>query len=106
VKAFRRALGSDHLGKDAAMAIHYELAAAYEAAGDRQAAVFYFQRVAKADPAFRDAARRAAALGGGPGRAPPEDARPAAAPPRPPAPGAARVPASSGGAQKKNIGYL
>ena len=119
VKAFRRALGSDHLTQDAAKAIHHELGSAYEAAGDREAALYYFQRVAKADPAYRDAGKRAAALGGGPGRPPPEDraARPAAgAPPRPgaaprpaaapsPAP-ASRPPPPSGGAPKKNIGYL
>ncbi|HET8542664.1 MAG TPA: tetratricopeptide repeat protein, partial [Anaeromyxobacter sp.] len=107
VEAFRRALSSDHLTKDAAKAIHYEIAVAYEATGDREAALYYFQRAAKADPGFRDAAARASALGGGPGRAPPEDARPparrsggeggrAAPPPRAPA----APPA------KKNIGYL
>jgi tetratricopeptide (TPR) repeat protein len=113
VKAYRRALASDHLSKEAAKAIHYELAVAYEEAGDPQAALYYFQRVAKAAPAFRDAAGRAAALGGGPGRPPPEDARaavrPAAPGPRPAdgAPPAAPRPAPpAGGATKKNIGYL
>jgi tetratricopeptide (TPR) repeat protein len=103
VAAYRRALGSDHLTKDAAKAIHYDLAAAYEGAGDREAALYFFQRVVKADPAFRDASRRATALGGGPGRAPPEDARPGARPPRPPAGAPARAVAP---APKKNIGYL
>ena len=120
VKAFRRALGSDHLTKDAAKAIHYDLAAAYEAAGEQEAALYYFQRVAKADPAFRDAGKRAAALGGGPGRPPAEDVRaaqarqaarppaaprPAPAPPSPP-PTAARPIPPPAGAPKKNIGYL
>ncbi len=113
-EAFRRALSSDHLTKHAAKAIHYDLATAYDAAGDREAALYYFQRVAKADPAFRDAAKRAAALGGGPGRPPPEEraARPTpnggAATPRPSPPAvrpATAVPKSSGGT-KKNIGYL
>ncbi len=119
VKAFRRALGSDFLTKDAAKAIHYELADAYEAAGEREAALYYFHRVAKADATFRDAGKRAAALGGGPGRPPAEDARAAAAraaaprpatPPRPAAAGAAppppRAAPPSAGAPKKNIGYL
>jgi tetratricopeptide (TPR) repeat protein len=104
VKAYRRALASDHITREAAKAIHYDLAAAHEEAGDRDAALYYFHRVAKTDPAYRDATRRIAALGGGPGRAPPEEsraaapaaARPVAPAPRPPAPGGA----------KKNIGYL
>jgi tetratricopeptide (TPR) repeat protein len=122
VKAFRRALGSDHLSKDAARAIHFELAAAYEVAGDSEAALYYFQKVAKAAPTYRDAAARAAALGGGPGRPPAEDARAAVrgaaagragAVPRPaapaegaPPPPAARPVPPPGGAPKKNIGYL
>jgi tetratricopeptide (TPR) repeat protein len=105
-KAFRRALGSDHLSKDAAKAIHYELAGASERSGDKDAALYYLQKVARADPAFRDAAKRIVGMGGGAGRAPPEEQRPAGAP-RPPATApAARPPASAGGAQKKNIGYL
>jgi len=109
VKAFRRALASDHLSKDAAKAIHYELASAYEDARDLEAALYYFQRVSKADPAFRDTRKRAAALGGGPGRPPPEDARGSSpAPPHAaPLPLAAPArPAPPGGAPKKNIGYL
>ena len=112
VEAFRRALGSDHLTKDAAKAIHYELAVAYEGTGDREAALYYFQRAAKADPGFRDAAARASALGGGPGRAPAEEPRPpglrsggeggrAAGAGRPPA-----APPRPAGPPKKNIGYL
>jgi tetratricopeptide (TPR) repeat protein len=99
VKAYRSALASQALTKDAAKAIAFDLAAAYEAAGDREAALFFFQRVVKADPGFRDATQRVAALGGGPGRPPPEDARP---PQRPPAAPAAHPPAAT----KKNIGYL
>jgi len=106
VKAYRRALGSDHLTKDSAKAIHYDLAAAYEQAGDRDAALYYFQRVARADAAYRDAAKQIARLGGGPGRAPPEEARPAGVPRGGPSAATPRVPASAGGAQKKNIGYL
>jgi tetratricopeptide (TPR) repeat protein len=96
IRAFRRALGSETLTKEAAKAIQYELGAAYEAAGDAEVGLWFLQRVAKADAAFRDVAARVAALGGGPGR-PPPDARgaPRAAPPKP-APAAA----------KKNIGYL
>jgi tetratricopeptide (TPR) repeat protein len=113
IAAYRRALRSDHLTRDAAKAIHYELGVAYEADGDRQVALWYLQKAAKADPGFRDVGKRVAALGGGPGR-PPADAeggaspRPAAraatSPPRPAAPPPAPKPAGAG--PKKNIGYL
>ncbi|HEY6097987.1 MAG TPA: tetratricopeptide repeat protein, partial [Anaeromyxobacter sp.] len=107
IGAFRRALGSDHLTKDAAKAIHYEIAAAYEAAGDREAALYYYQRVLRTDPAFRDASQRTAGLGGGPGRAPPDEPRPraAGAAARPGGAPARPAPPPSGNA-KKNIGYL
>jgi tetratricopeptide (TPR) repeat protein len=106
IAAFRRALASDHLTRDAAKAIHYELAGAYEGIDDREVALHYFQRVLKADSAFRDAAKRVQALGGGPGRPPPDEprARPAGATPRTVPPG--RPPAPPSGAAKKNIGYL
>ncbi|HEY6002515.1 MAG TPA: tetratricopeptide repeat protein, partial [Anaeromyxobacter sp.] len=106
IGAFRRALASDHLTRDAAKAIHYELAGAYEEAGDREVALHYFQRVLKADSAFRDAGKRVQALGGGPGRPPPDEprARPAGATARQVPP--ARPPSPPSGAAKKNIGYL
>ncbi|HUL59242.1 MAG TPA: tetratricopeptide repeat protein [Anaeromyxobacteraceae bacterium] len=107
VEAFRRALGSAHLTRDAAKAVLYELAAAYEAAAEPEHALHCYHKVKAADPAFRDAVARIAALGGGPGRPPPPDparngasgraVRAPAAPPPPPGP--------RPGA-KKNIGYL
>jgi tetratricopeptide (TPR) repeat protein len=103
IAAFRRALASDRLTRDAAKAIHFDLAAAYEERGDGEAALYYFQRVAKADAAFRAVAERVAALGGGAGRAPPDDQprAPAASGGRSPPP---QIPRASPG--KKNIGYL
>jgi tetratricopeptide (TPR) repeat protein len=117
IRAYRRALGSDFLTRESAKAIHYDLGAAYEAAGEGEVALFYLQKVAKIDPSFRDVAKRVAALGGGPGRPPPESeargaARPAngaAAPgrasasPRSSGPAAPGAPAAGA---KKNIGYL
>jgi len=121
IRAFRRALAAASLTREAAKAIQYELGAAYEAAGEGEVGLWFLQRVAKADPAFRDVAARVQALGGGPGRPPPDVRAPAArangavtpppaparangvpAPPRP-APAAAGRPASGA---KKNIGYL
>jgi tetratricopeptide (TPR) repeat protein len=112
IAAYRRALRSEHLSRDAAKAIHYELGVAYESDGDRQAALWYLQKAAKVDPAFRDVGKRVAALGGGPGR-PPQDPEGGASP-RPVARaapnGAARPavppPASPPAGPKKNIGYL
>jgi tetratricopeptide (TPR) repeat protein len=120
VQAFRRALASEFLTKDAAKAIHFELGSAYEAAGQPDVGLFYFQKVARSDSTYRDVGSRVTALGGGTGKPPPEgEARTAGAAPRPingvshaaPArpPPAARAPAApaapSVGA-KKNIGYL
>jgi tetratricopeptide (TPR) repeat protein len=110
IQVFRRALGSDYLGKDAAKAIHFELATAYEAAGEPEIALFVFHKVAKVDPAYRDVGERIDALGGGPGRPPADEPRAARPPgsrttipaPRVGTPGAA-VPTAG---QKKNIGYL
>jgi tetratricopeptide (TPR) repeat protein len=106
ITAFRRALASDHLTKDSAKAIHFEVAAAYEGTGDREGALYYFQRVVKVDPTFRDATKRVAALGGGPGRPPADElrARASGAAGRPGAPGRGAPPPA--GAPKKNIGYL
>ncbi|MFO0583129.1 MAG: hypothetical protein U0229_12725 [Anaeromyxobacter sp.] len=106
ILVLRRALGSDWLSRDAAKAIHYDLAGAYEAAGDPEVALYVLQKIVKADPAYRDVKGRVAALGGGPGH-PPRDER-GARPPgarttvKAPAPEPAPAPAPG----KKNIGYL
>jgi tetratricopeptide (TPR) repeat protein len=110
IAAWRRALRSEHLSRDAAKAIQYELGVAYEAQGDRESALWYLHKAAKADPAFRDVGGRLDALGGGPGRPPPDAeggaSRPAgrAGPARAAAPSAASR--SAGAGPKKNIGYL
>jgi tetratricopeptide (TPR) repeat protein len=101
IRAFRRALASDALTKEAARAVQYELGAAHEAAGEAEVGLWFLQRVAKLDPAFRDVADRIRALGGGPGRAPADASRGARPPPSPAAP--AKAPAAGA---KKNIGYL
>jgi len=105
IPVFRRALGSDHLSKDAAKAIHFELADAYELAGDTEVALFVFQKIARVDPAYREVGDRIAALGGGPGK-PPRDERPTAVPRTSTSPGTARPAAAASTAGKKNIGYL
>jgi tetratricopeptide (TPR) repeat protein len=79
VEAYQRALRSDCVTPDAARAIHYEIAAAYEASGDLPAALQSIQKVLRADPAYRDAQAVAARL--------------------------SATPAASSG-PKKNIGYV
>ncbi len=70
IEAFERALRSPSLTEEAGWALRYELGGAYQEAGDREAALYYFQAVVAADASYRDARARAAALGGGAGRAP------------------------------------
>jgi tetratricopeptide (TPR) repeat protein len=126
VQAYRRALGSEFLTKESAKAIHYELASAYEAAGQPEVGLHYLNKVVRADPAYRDTAARVKGLGGGPGKPPAEgEARTAAAvsaprpvngsalgarPPAPARPAAGRptisAPAPTPLGSKKNIGYL
>jgi pilus assembly protein FimV len=111
-QAFRRALGSEYVTKDAAKALLFDLGAAHQAAGEGEVALFHLQKVAKLDPAFRDVAARVKALGGGPGRPParpepPRAANGAAAPhPAPAVPAPAPRPAAPVVGPKKNIGYL
>ena len=69
IEAWRGALAQS-ASPEAARALHYELSRAYEALGDAQGAVWYLQKVLRADPRFRDARERAERLGGGPGRPP------------------------------------
>jgi len=116
VQAYQRALRSHHLTADSARAVHYELAGAYEATGDAQSALHFLHKVLKGDPAYRDAKKKLARLGGGPGRPPPveEPARPTAdarpqgvrAAPAVPAEPKAAPRSAPGAGPKKNIGYL
>ena len=126
IDPLRRALRSDYLNKENAKAIHFELGLAHEELGEREEALWCYQKVVRLEPRYRDVAARIAALGGGPGRPPPGMSsaapRTLAGPPRPgsvaagaqhPAqaarPAAAAVtqgPASPPPGPKKNIGFL
>ena len=83
IDAYRQALRSEFLTGEAAKAIHFELGAAHEALGEPEAALWYFQKVAQGDPAYRGVGGRVSRLGGGPGAAPdegpPQEAEPAPA---------------------------
>jgi tetratricopeptide (TPR) repeat protein len=84
IEAWRGALAQCG-SPEAARALHYELSRAYEALGDAQGALWYLQKVLRADPRFRDARERAERLGGGPGRPPAGDPDVQAEPPKRPA---------------------
>ncbi|WP_426754235.1 tetratricopeptide repeat protein [Myxococcus sp. Y35] len=56
VEAFREGLGNPHATGEAAKALGFELAAAYEAQGDAGKALFHYQRVAAMDAKYRDVA--------------------------------------------------
>jgi tetratricopeptide (TPR) repeat protein len=72
IDAYRQALHSEFLTGDAAKALHFELGAAHEALGEAGVALWYFQQIARGDPAYRGVAERVSRLGGGPGVAPGE----------------------------------
>jgi len=105
VQAFRRALASDFLTGEAAKALHYELGVAHEALSEPAVALWYFQKIVKIDPRYRDARGHVERLGGGPGQ-PPGEETPAAEsrPPLPAADAPASAPVPPG--PKKNIGFV
>jgi tetratricopeptide (TPR) repeat protein len=74
IAAYRNALRIEGVGAERRRAVEYQLASAYEAAGDRDAALWYLQRILAEEPAYRDVRAAVARLGGGAGRAPEEDA--------------------------------
>jgi tetratricopeptide (TPR) repeat protein len=99
VQVYQRALRSDYLTPEAGRAVHYEIAGAYVKTGDTEAALYYLNKVLKADAGYREVKSMTAQLGGGPGRAPAGVEAPR--PPRDePEAGAPR------NSPKKNIGYL
>ena len=65
--AFRRALASPHLTREAAKAIQFDLGDALEAAGERELALQCFRTVSQLDAGYRGVGGRLLALGGRPG---------------------------------------
>jgi tetratricopeptide (TPR) repeat protein len=68
VAAFRRALASPHLTREASKAIQFDLGDALEAAGERELALQCFRTVSQLDAGYRGVGGRLLALGdrGGP----------------------------------------
>jgi tetratricopeptide (TPR) repeat protein len=120
VGTFRRALRTEGLTADAAKALYFELAVAYEAEGDGEVALYCFQKIRKVDSKYREVDAQVARLGGGPGRPPKAEAARPAAPAHAPSNGATSKPAEKAPraassapppapprpGPKKNIGYL
>ena len=65
VDEFKAGLYVDHIIEREAMALYFELGAAYEALGDVREALYYFEKVHKREPRFRDVDRRIEALKSG-----------------------------------------
>ena len=76
VETYRRALDSEFLDADGAKAIQFELGAAHEALGEPETALWYYQKIAQADPGYSGTGERVARLGGGPGTPPGDGGRP------------------------------
>ena len=62
--AFVEALHAPQRTLDQELSLYYELASIYEAKGNRPEALYYFQKIERKDPDFRDVGERIAALGG------------------------------------------
>jgi tetratricopeptide (TPR) repeat protein len=58
IDAFKRALHIGGLSFEDELGIYYALGATHEAIGDRNEAVYYYQRVYQRDPQFRDITQR------------------------------------------------
>ncbi|GEL70634.1 tetratricopeptide repeat protein [Myxococcus virescens] len=114
VEAFREGLGNPHATGEAAKALGFELAAAYEAQGDAGKALFHYQRVAAMDGKYRDVAGHVSRLAAS--VAPVEDPLPTPsgngtqATSSPPAPAGAAAPTTpipaAGASKARKVGYL
>ncbi len=114
VEAFREGLGNPHATGEAAKALGFELAVAYEAQGEAGKALFHYQRVAAMDGKYRDVAGHVSRLAAS--VEPVEDplptpsgngAKATSSPPAPAGAAAPTTPISAAGASKaRKVGYL
>lgn len=61
-KAYQRALEADHKTPEQEISLHYDLGAVYDEQKDASSALFYFEKVARQNPSYRDVAQRIKAL--------------------------------------------
>jgi len=64
INQFKKGLYVEGITDAEALALYYELGQAYEKVGDPREALYYYDKVQKRDPKFRDLARRLRALRG------------------------------------------
>jgi tetratricopeptide (TPR) repeat protein len=64
ISHFKKALYVEGLAEREVHNLYIEMGEAYERLEDPREALYYYEKVAKRDPAFRDAAARVRALGG------------------------------------------
>src|SRR5262249_44106336 len=62
IESFKQALTNEHVTPERKKALQYDLATAWEMAGSLGKALYHYQRVAKVDPTYRDAASMASKL--------------------------------------------
>jgi tetratricopeptide (TPR) repeat protein len=93
VDAFREGMSSPHATGEAAKALGFELAAAYEAQGEHGKALFHYQRVAAVDPKYRDVSSQVNRLAAS---VEPEDDAAVLPPPMP----------AAGASKARKVGYL
>ena len=72
-EAYKRALNAQTKTVDQEMSLYYDLGNVYEMKSDVKEALYYFQKIARRDPGYRDVKERIAALE--PDKAPPMPAR-------------------------------
>ncbi|MBN1209282.1 MAG: tetratricopeptide repeat protein, partial [Myxococcaceae bacterium] len=98
VKVYKEGLTSEHAKDEAAKALGFELALAYEAMGENGKALYHYQRVARLDPKYRDVSAQISRLSG----VEPEDDPPTPAAAAPPP----RASASVGAPKARKVGYV
>lgn len=62
INAFKRGLYAERKSTNEELSLYYELGSAYMSLSDPKEALYYFQKVAKRDPSFRDVGHRIAVI--------------------------------------------
>lgn len=73
-ESYKKALSAQSKTVEQEMNLYYDLGTVYEMKGDKQDALYYFQKIARRDPGYRDVADRLGALD--PGAAQPKEKPP------------------------------
>jgi tetratricopeptide (TPR) repeat protein len=61
-ESYKKALSAQSKTVEQEMNLYYDLGTVYEMKGDAQDALYYFQKIARRDPGYRDVAERLSAL--------------------------------------------